>query len=48
MTHTYIFRCGTCNTRMTIETELDNKYIHQVPPCPCGKSRMEKDELPST
>lgn len=25
---------------MTIETDLDSKYIHQVPPCPCGKSRM--------
>jgi hypothetical protein len=25
---------------MTIETDLEDKYIHQVPPCPCGRSRM--------
>jgi hypothetical protein len=25
---------------MTIETELEDKYIHQVPPCPCGRARM--------
>lgn len=30
---------------MTIETELEDNNIHQVPPCPCGKSRMNKDEL---
>lgn len=43
MTHTFIYRCPTCNTRMTIETELESKYIHQVPPCPCGKARMNKE-----
>ncbi len=36
----YMFKCPTCKTLMSIETELDEKYIHQVPPCPCGKSRM--------
>lgn len=25
---------------MTIETDLDPKYIHQAPMCPCGKKRM--------
>ena len=27
---------------MYIETELDDKNIHPVPPCPCGISRMDK------
>lgn len=36
----YMFRCPQCKTLMTIETDLDDKYIHKVPPCPCGKSRM--------
>lgn len=35
-----MFKCTTCGTFMSIETELDEKYIHKVPPCPCGKSRM--------
>ena len=26
---------------MTIETELDKDKIHMVPPCICGKSRMD-------
>lgn len=38
----YLFKCHTCNTIMFIETELDDSQIHQVPPCPCGKSRMNK------
>jgi hypothetical protein len=37
----YLFRCKTCSTVMSIETELEDKYIHLVPPCPCGKSRMQ-------
>lgn len=37
---TYFFKCPTCKTTMTIETELEDKYIHQVPPCPCNISRM--------
>jgi uncharacterized Zn finger protein len=37
----YLFRCKTCGTVMSIETELEDKYIHLVPPCPCGKSRMQ-------
>ena len=36
----YLFRCKECQTIMTIETDLEDKYIHQVPPCPCGRSRM--------
>jgi hypothetical protein len=36
----YLFRCKTCDTVMSIETELEDRYIHKVPPCPCGKSRM--------
>ena len=26
---------------MFIETELDEKYIHKYPPCPCGFIRMD-------
>jgi hypothetical protein len=29
---------------MHIETELPDKKIHMVPPCPCGISRMDKVE----
>lgn len=36
-----MFKCPTCNTVISIETELEEKYIHKVPPCPCGKSRMD-------
>ncbi|MGA1047065.1 MAG: hypothetical protein ACO3UU_03590 [Minisyncoccia bacterium] len=36
----YIFKCPTCNTILTIETELPDDQIHKVPPCPCGYSRM--------
>ena len=36
----YMFKCKKCNTLLSIETELDPKYVHQVPPCICGKSRM--------
>ena len=36
----YLFRCKDCGTIMTIETELEDRYVHQVPPCPCGKARM--------
>ncbi len=36
----YMFKCPTCNTIMSIETELDERHIHKVPPCPCGYSRM--------
>jgi DNA-directed RNA polymerase subunit RPC12/RpoP len=36
----YLFKCMSCSTIMSIETKLDEKYIHQAPPCPCGKSRM--------
>ena len=37
----YMFKCPTCRTVMSIETDLDEKYIHMAPPCPCGKSRMD-------
>lgn len=37
----YLFKCKTCNTIMSIETDLEEKNIHRVPPCPCGKSRMQ-------
>lgn len=43
----YIFKCKSCSTIMTIESNLDKKYIHLVPMCPCGHSRMtwlESDE----
>lgn len=36
----YMFKCQTCNTIMSIETNLDKDRIHQSPPCPCGKARM--------
>jgi hypothetical protein len=36
----YMFKCPTCRTVMSIETELPVEKIHQVPPCPCGISRM--------
>ena len=35
-----MFRCMTCKTMLTLETELEDKYIHMAPPCPCGRSRM--------
>ena len=40
----YNFVCGTCSTKMYIETDLDDKMIHQVPPCPCGLSRMDQEK----
>lgn len=40
----YSFVCKTCLTKMHIETSLDDSKIHPVPPCPCGYSRMEKEE----
>lgn len=27
---------------MFIETELDEKYIHKQPMCPCGFTRMDR------
>lgn len=36
----YMFKCPQCETIMSIETNLSKDKIHQVPPCPCGKSRM--------
>lgn len=36
----WMFKCKTCSTIMTIETDLSDDKIHKVPPCPCGKSRM--------
>lgn len=36
----YLFKCMTCNTILSIETDLDENNIHKSPPCPCGKSRM--------
>lgn len=36
----YMFKCLTCSTIMSIETELDPQQIHTAPPCPCGKSRF--------
>lgn len=36
----YMWKCPTCKTLLTIETELPEKEIHRVPPCPCGNSRM--------
>lgn len=36
----YMFKCPTCKTTLSIETELPEDQIHKVPPCPCGKSRM--------
>lgn len=37
----YMFKCPTCRTVISIETDLDEKNIHKAPPCPCGKSRMD-------
>jgi len=36
----YMFKCPTCKTIMSIETNLEDRHIHKVPPCPCGHSRM--------
>ena len=36
----YMFKCPKCKTVMTIETDLEERHIHKVPPCPCGSSRM--------
>lgn len=36
----YLFTCKVCSTNMSIETNLPDKDIHSVPPCPCGKARM--------
>jgi hypothetical protein len=36
----HMFKCTTCNTVMSIETNLEDSLIHKAPPCPCGKSRM--------
>ena len=36
----YMFKCQACKTLMSIETDLEEKYIHMAPPCPCGKNRM--------
>ena len=36
----YMFKCRTCNTLMSIETDLTQDKIHMAPPCPCGKARM--------
>jgi hypothetical protein len=36
----YLFKCMSCKTLMSIETNLEDKDIHRVPPCPCGKDRM--------
>jgi hypothetical protein len=36
----FMYKCQTCSTIMSIETDLDPKYIHMAPPCICGKSRM--------
>jgi transcription elongation factor Elf1 len=37
----HMFKCPACNTIMSIETDLEDSKIHMVPPCPCGKSRMD-------
>jgi len=37
----YMFKCAKCETIMSIETNLSDEHIHKVPPCPCGKSRMD-------
>lgn len=36
----WMFKCLTCQTILTIETNLEDKNIHRVPPCPCGIARM--------
>lgn len=36
----FMFACPSCKTVMSINTELDERNIHQYPPCPCGKTRM--------
>ena len=39
-TSKWLFKCPLCKTIMAIISSIDPKLIHQVPPCPCGKSRM--------
>lgn len=36
----WMFKCPQCQTILIIETYLPDDKIHNVPPCPCGKSRM--------
>lgn len=36
----FMYKCQTCSTIMSIETDIDPERIHNAPPCPCGKSRM--------
>lgn len=36
----YMFKCPTCKTIMTINTNLPDDQINKVQPCTCGYSRM--------
>ena len=36
----FIYKCMTCKTIMSIETDVDPERIHTAPPCVCGKARM--------
>lgn len=37
----WIFKCSDCETILTIETKLNDEMVHKVPPCICGKRRMD-------
>ena len=36
----YMYKCKSCKSIMTIETDIPADKIHDYPPCICGKSRM--------
>lgn len=36
----YMYKCQTCKTLMSLETEIDPERINMSPPCICGKARM--------
>lgn len=36
----YLFKCMTCKTIMTIESDLPKENISESPACPCSKALM--------
>jgi hypothetical protein len=41
----YQFRCKTCSTFVSIETELPEDQINHIPPCPCESIEDKKETL---
>lgn len=36
----FMYKCKTCSTLMSIETEIDPERINMSPACVCGKDLM--------